>query len=46
MCYICRGFVGFLVPLLINMSIGLIRVAVFSNYTKAFIKMGMDHIKK
>ena len=46
MCYICRGFVGFLVLLLINMSIGLIRAAVFSSYTKASIKMGMDHIKK
>ena len=46
MCYICRGFVGFLVLLLINGSIGLIRAAVFSSYTKASIKMGIDHIKK
>jgi len=46
MCYICRGFVGFLILLLINMSIGLIRLAVFKNYAKASFKMGMDHIKK
>jgi len=46
MCYICRGFVGFLVLLLIHGSIGLIRAAVFSSYTKASIKMGIDHIKK
>lgn len=46
MCYICRGFVGFLVLLLINMSIGLIRLAVFKDYAKASIKMGIDHIKK
>jgi hypothetical protein len=44
MCYICRGFVGFLVLLLINMSLGLIRAAIFSNYTKASLKMGMDRI--
>tara|TARA_Y100000593_G_C4290404_1_gene327940 strand:- start:485 stop:859 length:375 start_codon:yes stop_codon:yes gene_type:complete len=44
MCYICRGFVGFLVLLLINMSLGLIRAAIFSNYTKASIKMGMDRV--
>ena len=42
MCYICRGFVGFLVLLLINMSIGLIRLAVFKNYAKASFKMGFD----
>ena len=46
MCYICRGFVGFLVLLLINMSLGLIRAAIFSNYTKASIKMGMDRVLK
>jgi hypothetical protein len=46
MCYICRGFVGFLVLLLINGSIGLIRLSVFQNYAKASIKMGIDHIKK
>lgn len=46
MCYICRGFVGFLVLLLINMSIGLIRLAIFKNYAKASFKMGIDHIKK
>ncbi|MDA7663835.1 hypothetical protein N8569_00875, partial [bacterium] len=45
MCYICRGFVGFLVLLLINGSIGLIRAAVFSNYAKASFKMGIDNIK-
>ena len=44
MCYICRGFVGFLVLLLINMSLGLIRAAIFINYTKASIKMGMDRV--
>jgi len=44
MCYICRGFVGFLVLLLINMSLGLIRAAIFSNYTKASLKMGMDRV--
>ena len=44
MCYICRGFVGFLVLLLINMSLGLIRAAIFSNYTKASFKMGMDRV--
>ena len=44
MCYICRGFVGFLVLLLINISLGLIRAAIFSNYTKASIKMGMDRV--
>ena len=37
MCYICRGFVGFLVLLLINMSIGLIRLSIFSSYAKASI---------
>ena len=46
MCYICRGFVGFLVLLLINMSFGLIRLAIFKNYAKASFKMGIDHIKK
>ena len=46
MCYICRGFVGFLVLLLINMSIGFIRLAVFKNYAKASIKFGIDNIKK
>lgn len=44
MCYICRGFVGFLVLLLINMSFGLIRAAIFSNYTKASFEMGMDRV--
>lgn len=42
MCYICRGFVGFLVLLLINMSIGFIRFAVFKNYDKASFKMGFN----
>ncbi len=46
MCYICRGFVGFLVLLLINMSIGLIRAAVFSSYTKASFNMGIDKALK
>ena len=45
MCYICRGFVGFLVLLLINMSIGLIRMTVFSSYNKASFKMGFDKLK-
>jgi hypothetical protein len=46
MCYICRGFVGFLVLLLINMIIGFIRMSIFTGYTKANIKLGIDQVKQ
>ena len=44
MCYICRGFVGFLILLLINMIIGFIRMSIFTGYTKASIKLGIDQV--
>ena len=38
MCYICRGFLGFVILIIINMCISMIRMMLFNDYTKAILK--------
>ena len=44
MCYICRGFLGFVILLVINICIGLIRAIIFKSYYQAFIKYNIDKV--
>ena len=45
MCYICRGFLGFVLFLILNISIGLIRSSIFKSYSAATIKMYGNKLK-
>jgi len=45
MCYICRGFLGFVLLIIINIIINLIRFSIFTNYHTAAIKAGFNSIK-
>ena len=38
MCYICRGFLGFVILIVINMCISMIRMMLFKDYTEAILK--------
>ena len=45
MCYICRGFLGFVLLIILNISIQFIRRIIFKSYNTASIKMYMDKLK-
>jgi len=44
MCYICRGFLGFVLLIILNISIQFIRRIIFKSYNTARIKMYMDKL--
>ena len=45
MCYICRGFLGFVLLIIFNISIQFIRRILFKTYNQASIKMYMNKLK-
>ena len=45
MCYICRGFLGFVLLIILNISIQFIRRIIFKSYNTASIKMYIDKLK-
>jgi hypothetical protein len=45
MCYICRGFLGFVLLIVFNISIQFIRRILFKTYNTASIKMYMNKLK-
>ena len=42
MCYICRGFLGFVLLIIFNISVQFIRGILFKSYNTASIKMYMN----
>ena len=45
MCHICRGFLGFVLLIVFNISIQFIRRILFKTYSAASIKMYMNKLK-
>ena len=45
MCYICRGFLGFVLLIIFNISIQFIRRILFKSYNTASIKMYTNKLK-
>ena len=45
MCYICRGFLGFVLLIVFNISVQFIRRILFKTYNTASIKMYMNKLK-
>ena len=43
MCYICRGFLGFVILIVINLCISMIRMMIFTDYTEAILKYGKEN---